>query len=260
MKDGGCTGRIQPFGLFLKSDGERLVIRCVSPVGRLEPESTMAALEQSARSHQVRLGVILGRHDAQYDLTVEGDVLLSDPLQDRARVGVLLRRVLDTGGPTAWLAKFRKPQRTARVLQKVTRSESQAQLKSQRSPATLNEKRNHQGKDNEVLPLNLPKEELPSKLTESERRNLRSQFSVLIQESWYRRQALPQHLPNWLTDEIAKAGGIAEWLERIPVQRQQSGRFENVRSGRLPGMTIRDLLNLPTSSPTKNDSCLHDRP
>ncbi len=89
------TGRVQPFALLLKSDGERLVIRCVSPVGRVDPESTVAAVTESAQSRHVRIGVIFGRDDSQYDLTVEDDVLLGDPSQDVLRVGILLRRVLE---------------------------------------------------------------------------------------------------------------------------------------------------------------------
>ena len=89
------TGRVQPFALLLKSDGERLVVRCVSPVGRVEPESTMAAVEESARTHHVRIGAILGREGGLYDLTVEDDVLLGDPSQDVTRVAVLLNRVVE---------------------------------------------------------------------------------------------------------------------------------------------------------------------
>jgi hypothetical protein len=47
--------RLQPFSLLLKSDGGRLVVRCVSPVGRVEPESTMVAVEESARTRHVRI-------------------------------------------------------------------------------------------------------------------------------------------------------------------------------------------------------------
>jgi hypothetical protein len=89
------TGRVQPFALLLKSEGERLVIRCVSPVGRVEPEATMIAVEESVRNRRVRLGAILGREDAQYDLSVEDDVLLADPSQDVARTMILLNRVVE---------------------------------------------------------------------------------------------------------------------------------------------------------------------
>ena len=88
-----ATGRIQAFALLLKSDGERLVVRCVSPAGRVEPESTMTVVKARARMRNVRIGAILGREEALYDLTVEDDVLFGDPSQDVPRVAVLLNRV-----------------------------------------------------------------------------------------------------------------------------------------------------------------------
>jgi Type III restriction enzyme, res subunit/Helicase conserved C-terminal domain len=90
-----ATGRIQPLALLLKSDGERLVVRCVSPLGRVEPESTMAAVRESAHTRQVRIGVILRKEDALYDLTVENDVLLGNPSHDVPRVAALLSRVVE---------------------------------------------------------------------------------------------------------------------------------------------------------------------
>lgn len=89
------TGRIQPIALFLKSDGERVVVRCVSPVGLVEPESIVPALEESARMRRARIGAIIGRDEASYDLTVEEDVLLGDPEHDVSRVTILLRRVAE---------------------------------------------------------------------------------------------------------------------------------------------------------------------
>ncbi len=87
------SGRIQPFALQLKSDGQRLVVRCVSPVGRMDPDA-IEIVEDSGRTRQVRLGAFLGRDDGLYDLTVENDVLLTDPSQDVTRVNVLLNRVV----------------------------------------------------------------------------------------------------------------------------------------------------------------------
>jgi hypothetical protein len=87
------TGRIQPFALLLGSDGERPVIRCVSPVGVVGPEDTMYAVEKSALMRHARIGAIVGHDDASYDLTVEEDVLLGAPEHDVSRVSLLLRRV-----------------------------------------------------------------------------------------------------------------------------------------------------------------------
>ena len=87
------TGRIQPFSLILRSEGDRLVLRCISPVGRIGPEEAMALVEESARANPARVGAIVGRDDTSYDLTVEDDVLLGDPSVDVARVALLLSRV-----------------------------------------------------------------------------------------------------------------------------------------------------------------------
>jgi len=89
------NGRVQPFALSLRSEAERLVVRCVSPIGRVTPEDAMPAVEESSRTRRVRLGAIVGREDASYDLTVEGDVVLGDPFYDVLRVGMLLKRVAD---------------------------------------------------------------------------------------------------------------------------------------------------------------------
>ncbi len=89
------TGRIQPFALLLRSEGERLVVRCVSPVGRVGPEEMMKAVEESGRMRHIKIGAILGRDEALYDLTVEEDVLLGEKRHDVARVAMLMRRVAE---------------------------------------------------------------------------------------------------------------------------------------------------------------------
>jgi hypothetical protein len=55
----------------------------------------MALVEESARAHPARVGAIVGRDDISYDLTVEDDVLLGDPVFDSARAAVLLGRVVE---------------------------------------------------------------------------------------------------------------------------------------------------------------------
>jgi hypothetical protein len=87
------SGRIQPFALLLKSDEGRLVVRCISPVGLVDPGLIMDAVEESTRAHAVRVGAIVGRDEGTYDLTVEEDVLLAAPEFDASRVATLLRRV-----------------------------------------------------------------------------------------------------------------------------------------------------------------------
>jgi hypothetical protein len=90
------SGRIQPFTLLLKSDGQHLVVRCVSPVGQVGPEEGMPAIVESAHRRRVRIGAILGQDESSYDLTVEDDVLLGAPAFDQARVGALLRHVAES--------------------------------------------------------------------------------------------------------------------------------------------------------------------
>src|SRR6185436_18306565 len=60
------TGRIQPFSLTLKSEGDRLVLRCISPVGKVGPEEAMALIEESARKTSARVGAIVGQDEISY--------------------------------------------------------------------------------------------------------------------------------------------------------------------------------------------------
>jgi superfamily II DNA or RNA helicase len=87
------SGRIQPFALLLNSEKEHLVVRCVSPVGRVHPEGAMDVIAESISKGQVRIGAIISRGERSYDLTVEEDVLLGSRETDALRVGMLLARV-----------------------------------------------------------------------------------------------------------------------------------------------------------------------
>ncbi len=89
------NGRIQPFGLRLGADGDRLLLKCISPVGRVDPAGAMPAISLSSRRLTVRIGAILARDDCSYDLTVEEDVLLGSPQHDAARAAMLIRRVAE---------------------------------------------------------------------------------------------------------------------------------------------------------------------
>ena len=90
-----ATGRGQPFALLLRSEGEFLVIRCISPVGLVDPERTMEQISESVATRRVRLGALMGRDEKSYDLTVEDDVMLRDTRYDTARVTMLIRRVTE---------------------------------------------------------------------------------------------------------------------------------------------------------------------
>lgn len=86
-------GRVQPFMLVLALNHGRLVVRCVSPIGRTDPETDPQRIANRAARLQSRIGAILTREERSYDLTVEDDVLLNAPEDDEFRVGLLLRRV-----------------------------------------------------------------------------------------------------------------------------------------------------------------------
>lgn len=89
------TGRVQPFLLTLRVDRGRLVVRCMSPIGRTDPEAALETLTERAARLRSRLGVILTREERSYDLTVEDDVLLAGPEHDARRVGLLVHRVAE---------------------------------------------------------------------------------------------------------------------------------------------------------------------
>lgn len=87
--------RVQPFTLLLKSVGSRPFVRCISPVGRVGPDSESSAIrEHTSKVRAVKLGAIV-EEDRSYDLTAEGDCLLGASAQfDAARVAALVGRVV----------------------------------------------------------------------------------------------------------------------------------------------------------------------
>jgi len=90
-----ASGRVQPFMLALRLEQGRPVVRCVSPIGRTDPESDPQPIVDRAARLQSRIGAILTREERTYDLTVEDDVLLGAPEHDAPRVGLLVRRVAE---------------------------------------------------------------------------------------------------------------------------------------------------------------------
>jgi hypothetical protein len=87
------NGRVQPFTLLQRSEQGHIVLRCVSPIGRTDPQDDPETIIQSAMALSCRVGAILTREERTYDLTVEDDVLLGKAADDAARVGLLVRRV-----------------------------------------------------------------------------------------------------------------------------------------------------------------------
>lgn len=89
------NGRIQPFTLILDSLGNRLLLRCVSPIGVVEIDDMREAIATSVASHRVRLGAVAENTKGSYNLTVQEDVLLAGPEHDAARASALLGRVAE---------------------------------------------------------------------------------------------------------------------------------------------------------------------
>jgi hypothetical protein len=87
------SGRSQHFVLHLDTFGEHLVVRCVSPVGRLDNAETVEEVRRLSRRMPEQLGIIEQADDRGIDLTVEEEVLLGDPAVDAARVSWLVTRV-----------------------------------------------------------------------------------------------------------------------------------------------------------------------
>jgi hypothetical protein len=87
------AGRIQPFVLHLATSGPHLLVRCVSPVGRLDNAEEIERAKQLSRRVPEQLGIIEEADDRGIDLTVEEEVLLGEPAADYERIGWLAKRV-----------------------------------------------------------------------------------------------------------------------------------------------------------------------
>jgi hypothetical protein len=86
--------RKQPFTLLLRSIGSHPMVRCVSPVGCVEPGDNAEAVTEINRRLRAKIGAIETDEQRSYDLTVEGEVLLdSTGNSDTARIAALIRRV-----------------------------------------------------------------------------------------------------------------------------------------------------------------------
>jgi hypothetical protein len=90
-----ASGRIQPFALFLRSEGEHLVVNCRSLIGEIEAEGDLEAIRRGAARGRVRIVAAPGREETCWDLSVADDVVLADPEHDGVRVGLLLKRVTE---------------------------------------------------------------------------------------------------------------------------------------------------------------------
>ena len=84
------SGQIHPFVLQLKSLNQTLVLECVA---RVEPDMTLAAIERSSETHQVKISVANEMGDYS-DVKIQDDVIIGDPSYDALRAKVLLNRVV----------------------------------------------------------------------------------------------------------------------------------------------------------------------
>lgn len=88
--------RLQPFILTLRSLEDRLLVRCVSPIGLVRIDERHAEVAEVVGDRRVRLSAIVTEDNRTYNLTVEDDTLLAtDTRTDALRVGLCLRRVVE---------------------------------------------------------------------------------------------------------------------------------------------------------------------
>lgn len=88
--------RIQPFTLLLQSFGNSPLVRCISPVGCVDPAYDQDNIVASAARIRSKVGAILTSDVRTYDLTVESEVLLApQESTDATRVTSLILRVVN---------------------------------------------------------------------------------------------------------------------------------------------------------------------
>jgi hypothetical protein len=85
--------RRQPFTLVLHSVNGALNVRCISPVGQVDPRADTERIAREARLLRARLGAVYDPRFRQYQLTVEGDILLGHRASDLARARWLVATV-----------------------------------------------------------------------------------------------------------------------------------------------------------------------
>jgi hypothetical protein len=89
--------RVQPFTLMLRSLHGRPLLRCVSPVGRIdEVDWDDDGAARLATAPFVRIAIEYDRRFSAYDVAVEGDVLLGPSEHDLSRAKSLISSVIHT--------------------------------------------------------------------------------------------------------------------------------------------------------------------
>lgn len=87
--------RQHPFRLELGSVDARPLVRCVSPIGRVEINGELKRVQKYVQDNPLRICAFI-KDDSEYlcELTVEGDVVLGERVSDDAnRVGEMVRRI-----------------------------------------------------------------------------------------------------------------------------------------------------------------------
>ena len=86
--------RQQPFSLLLRSIADRIIVRCISPIGQVLSDDGLSEVESHSSAQHVRIGAIRTEDKRTYDLTIEDDVLVqSVEAVDTSRVAWLTNRV-----------------------------------------------------------------------------------------------------------------------------------------------------------------------
>lgn len=88
------NGRLQPFGLYLQSVGSRLMVRCVSRVGKFEAGREWDQVAGPLAKASARVGVAEDIEQGTLEVSVQEDVLLGDEMSDPLRAAWLIRRVV----------------------------------------------------------------------------------------------------------------------------------------------------------------------
>lgn len=86
--------RRQPFQLQLLSVEGRPIVRCSSRIEALSTNTESSRLAEALTKRNVEVSAVLDPRYKDYDMVLEGDVLLGHPEADLARVAALIERVL----------------------------------------------------------------------------------------------------------------------------------------------------------------------
>lgn len=90
-----ASGRVQPFLLLLRSLGEHVLVRCVSPIASVAQDQDLEHFADRARRAPVNVAEVRDDRRKLLHLSAEAEVLLVAERDDHARVSWLVRRVVE---------------------------------------------------------------------------------------------------------------------------------------------------------------------